>query len=505
MNMSAPAKAVANFAPRDGVGILPIKCSVGIGFAVLLLTAAYFSPHIWEHGEAREALVVQDILHSGRWILPLRNEELPSKPVFYHWVAAFFATLLGPSDFTMRIASVIGAALMLWLTCRLGALDSTAVTGLVAAGILGSTFEFWDSATEARVDMLFAALVGLSLTGWYLWYRSGAESARATAYVAAALAVLTKGPAGLLLPAIVIVTFAALERSFARLYAFLSWRWICLLLLIDLGWYAAAYERGGAEFWNKQIVYENFQRFIGTGDFETAKPRFSQGVWLMTQLFPWSVVLLLAFFGWLRGRRQEPVCRFLHIWWLSILFFFLLASGQRAVYLLAIYPAVAALTARELETWVASGRGRATGAFGFERSAAAVAFIALFNFCVALAVPISRTVQEDSSVQEQFVDDVIEKLPRTAKLYAAPDFPETTLLVLAYRLDRNILRRAAECEGKYYYFSASRAAPACGTGHSADVTMVAAAPHKALYLLHTTTREIQSRRVVSEQSKTTHP
>jgi 4-amino-4-deoxy-L-arabinose transferase-like glycosyltransferase len=489
--MSLSAKpATATFGPRDWINLVPIKYSVGIGFALLLVVAAYFSPHIWEHGEAREALVVQDIVNNDRWILPVRNGELPSKPVLYHWIATSFAMLIGPSDFTMRLPSLLGAALMLWVTCSLGALDNKATAGLLAAGILGSTFEFWDSGTEARVDMLFAALVGLSLAGWYLWYRSGAEFARATAYLAVALAVLTKGPAGAVLPAIVIVSFVAVERDFAKLFAFFSWRWIFVVLLVDVGWYVAAYQRGGTEFWNKQIVYENFQRFVGTGKFETQKGNLSQGVWLVTQLLPWSIVLLLSLIQWLRGHRKEPIDRFLHVWWLGIFLFFLVASGQRSVYLLPIYPAVALLTARELKTWIAAGHTQLTGPVRFDRNLAGAVFFMLFNVSIALAVPISRTVREDSSSQEEFVYDVMEIVPPTAKLYAAPDFPETTLLVLAYRLERNIRRQTPDCEEDYYYLTGGSRPPSCSPS---SPPALLAERKKALYLLRNTPAEIPSR------------
>jgi 4-amino-4-deoxy-L-arabinose transferase-like glycosyltransferase len=81
-----------------------------------------------------------------------------------------------------------------------GAFGTNRKTGLLAVAILASTFEFWDSGTEARVDMLFAALIGAALAGWYFWYRSGSEHARAAAYLSIALAVLAKGPAGAAVP-----------------------------------------------------------------------------------------------------------------------------------------------------------------------------------------------------------------------------------------------------------------------------------------------------------------
>ena len=93
-----------------------IQVSALLGILALLMAAAYFSPHIWQHGEAREALVVRDIIRHDRWLLPLRNGELPSKPVLYHWIGASLTVALGYSDFTIRLPSVLAAALLAWLT-----------------------------------------------------------------------------------------------------------------------------------------------------------------------------------------------------------------------------------------------------------------------------------------------------------------------------------------------------------------------------------------------------
>jgi 4-amino-4-deoxy-L-arabinose transferase-like glycosyltransferase len=131
----------------------------------------------------------------------------------------------------------------------------------------------------ARVDLLFAALIGGALAGWYFWYRSGRELARAAAYLSIAFAVLAKGPAGAVLPGLVIFSFLVLHRDLRALLRFLSWPWLLTVLAIDLGWYLAAYQKGGADFWNKQIIYENIHRFFGAEAFDTDKKnRFAQVV-----------------------------------------------------------------------------------------------------------------------------------------------------------------------------------------------------------------------------------
>jgi 4-amino-4-deoxy-L-arabinose transferase-like glycosyltransferase len=315
--------------------------------AFLLIVAVYFTPHIWRHDEAREALVVQDIFANHHWLLPVRNYELPSKPVLYHWISAALATVLGISDFTVRSPSVIAAVVMVWLTYRLGRFTGERKLACLAVLVLGTTYEFWDSGTEARVDMLFAALVGGALTSWYLWYRTGAERARATVYLAIALAILTKGPAGAALPILVIGSFVLLERNATRLLEFISWRWLSSAAALVVGWYFAAYYLAGHDFFYKQIVFENIDRFFGSGDFHTRKHLFSQAPWFVTQLFPWSLVLLLTLWRRLCGQPVDRFGRFLHCWWLAIFGFFLLGRGQRAVYLLPMYPAVAVLASAE--------------------------------------------------------------------------------------------------------------------------------------------------------------
>jgi hypothetical protein len=84
----------------------------------------------------------------------------------------------------------------------------------------------------------------------------------------------------------VIFCFLLFERDLRSLFRFFSWPWVLTVLAIDLGWYLAAYQRGGADFWHKQIIYENIDRFFGATAFQTQKNPFSQAVWLMTQLFP---------------------------------------------------------------------------------------------------------------------------------------------------------------------------------------------------------------------------
>ena len=448
-----------------------IKTGTFFMVAALLIIAAYFSPHIWQHGEAREGLVIRDIVSHHRWILPLRNNELPSKPILYHWMGAAFAELMGLSDFTIRLPSVIAAVFLAWMTYALGAFAETRKTGLLAVGILASMFEFWDSGTEARVDMLFAALIGAAVAAWYVWYRSGREYARAATYLSAALAVLAKGPAGAVIPALIIFCFVVLAGDLRSLSKFFSWPWLLIAVGIDVGWYLAAYQRGGAAFWYKQIIYENVDRFLGEGKFETRQSVFAQAFWLVSRLFPWSLALILPLARWIRGQRQDSFGRFLHTWWLGIFVFFLFAAGHRAIYLLPIYPAVALLAARECVAFLDSaGKVFSNPRTSVSRWVTFAIVLMTIDLVLAAAIPISRTVREDSNDQEKFVEDLVSKIPPTAPVYAAPGFPLTARIVLAYRLKRAIPFRGMKCDEEYYYLVRGQTSAFCAPNNPATVS-----------------------------------
>src|SRR2546427_10086500 len=63
----------------------------------VVLAALPIGSDLYQGGEAREGLVVREMLRTGDWILPLWNGSvMPSKPPLFHWLAAAPAALPGP-------------------------------------------------------------------------------------------------------------------------------------------------------------------------------------------------------------------------------------------------------------------------------------------------------------------------------------------------------------------------------------------------------------------------
>src|SRR5262245_30916827 len=108
------------------------------------------TPPITTRGEAREALIVRDILANDHWVIAYRDGTLASKPPLFHWIGAASASVFGENDAAIRLPSALAAVALVASTAIVG---SHVGVGWLAAAILAANPFFWLSATEARVDM----------------------------------------------------------------------------------------------------------------------------------------------------------------------------------------------------------------------------------------------------------------------------------------------------------------------------------------------------------------
>ena len=433
-------------------------------FAGLLLRLL-LSPPILHRGEAREGLVVQEIVHNQQWILPFRNGELPSKPPLFHWIAASAAMVFGESDFIVRLPSAIGAGLMVVVTFLLGRAMGGRLTGWLAVGALLGIYHFWHAAVEARVDMIFSACVTAAIAGFYFWYRDGTGAARVICYLASVCAVLAKGPVGIALIGLVIVGFVAVEKQPRSLLTFWSWPWIGVALVIIAGWYGLAYSIGGEKFIALQLGYENVDRFIGGDAFPRHKMYLRMAIWLVDQTLPWNLALLWSVLRWLRGTRENSDGHLLHVWWFAIFCFFALAARTRPVYLLPIFPAIALLAARALNALIAHGAasvrtGQApVGSFSSDAaprfSSLARWFVVgvlISDITVALATYFNLQYDKRAQARFAFVRQIGVAIAANTSLFAAPDLDGEDFIVLAYRLRRQIDQKPIYCAKRNDYF-----------------------------------------------------
>jgi 4-amino-4-deoxy-L-arabinose transferase-like glycosyltransferase len=300
-------------------------------------------------GEPREAVVVQDLIARGEWILPRRGGVmLPRKPPLYYWLAGLAARARGAVDEAgVRLPSAVQSGAAALLLAGVAGSLAGAPAALLSGLVLLTSFEWLRAATAARVDMTLAFGLTLVFVGLSMLAQRERGLWRALVYAGAAWATLAKGIPGLAIPVLQIALMCAAERSLAPLRRVRPLTGLAVVVVIAGAWYAAAAWRGGRAFVDI-VVNENLVRIVGG---ERFAPGHEHSVpyliaVLAAGLLPWTF-FLPAVAAWLwRARaslhRADP--RLIALLWIAAVFApYAVASSKRGVYLLPLYPAVALL------------------------------------------------------------------------------------------------------------------------------------------------------------------
>ncbi len=362
---------------------------------VLLCGALYFpylgSAPLFDKGEPREAMAVQDIVRRGEWLVPLkRATDVPSKPPLFHWTAAATYQVTGRLDeSTLRFPSALYGTLGVLLVYFFARKLFDSEVALLAGAILATTLVYQDQALDARVDMTLCFFVTFSLALFFSLYRGYLRHPvwYYVFFAVTGIGTLAKGPLGILLPGLVAGVFVLTERKWNLLVKFVFHPGIVLMLSLAAGWYAIAVTRGGEGFFDRQILQENLSRFAGGSGH--SHPIYYYIPYLFSQGIPWALFLPVALWdSFKKGSPPGDHLLFLKIWVVVMFVFFSISVGKRAVYLLPLYPALAVLMA----AWFVNQNVAAKGRFYYYR---AVALFAGFTGVMLCVVVVGELLRQD--------------------------------------------------------------------------------------------------------------
>ncbi|RIL09159.1 MAG: hypothetical protein DCC75_07195 [Proteobacteria bacterium] len=359
-----------------------IKYLLLLAFGALLILPGLSSRPFHSRGEAREALVAQDMFASSNYILPRGySGVVPSKPPMLHWLISLAAGLCGEVD---ELSSRLPSALCSIIFCLGFFAFLQARTdpraAFLAPLILVSSAEWLRSSSVARVDMTFSVFMAGALISSYVWIEEKrSRGVPCFPVIFLSLATLAKGPVALVLAAAILGVHTLFGTERSKVVKWITPIVLIVLpaLLLPLVWYLLAAREGGEAFVEK-IHYENVARFLGTQEDQPHK----HGVFylfgaLLVGLLPWSILFLaLPVLGRARAIFKNLVSRFLALPPYERLFimaiaaflaFFSIPSGKRGVYLLPVYPFIAyfaaklALALSDRKTALLTGLCRASG------------------------------------------------------------------------------------------------------------------------------------------------
>lgn len=303
---------------------------------------------LWDPDEPRTALVTEGIVRSGDWAV-LRQAGRPylEKPPLYYWLAALPSLAAGGvSELTVRLPASLAAILTAFVVFALGRGLFGRRAGALSALVFLTTFDVVLEARWARPDMVLTLLVTIAA----LAFRRAVEAPDPRLFLAAfhlsiGLAVLAKGPVGLLpIPAAIVSLAAGRNLSFLR-RAGLSWG--LPLMLLPAALWLAAWSAAAGQPYPLAAVLERFAMRVARG-LHHPRPLAHMLGSLPVALLPWVALLPAALLdAWPRreGRRDDRTL-FLLSFLLADVALFAMSAEKRGVYLLPILPFQALLLGR---------------------------------------------------------------------------------------------------------------------------------------------------------------
>jgi len=348
---------------------------------------------LWAPDEPDTGEVVREILLNGHWgALTDNNHPFLEKPPLYHWLAALFSLPSGRvTTFALRLPSSLaafGGVLALFL---LGRNLFGRRVGTLSALVLMTSQKYFFESRWAHVDMLWSVLLLCAAVCFHeAWRRAGGEQAERAGvewanrraersderggerrwlfgfYLAMGLAVITKGPLGLLLPLLAVAVFLSVARDL-RFVRRMGLTWGVPIALAPAAMWLLGWRASGAPYPLHDVLVRLMTRF--TTGVHHREPFWATFVNLLVIFLPWTLLLPPAIRQTFprRGSRPDSQNTYVYSWIVVILTVFALSVEKRAVYLLPILPFLALLVGRfwdmALLDWEPSVPGRAVGWF----------------------------------------------------------------------------------------------------------------------------------------------
>ena len=324
--------------------------TIGI-VSFLLFMLGNWAIAITDPVESNYTQTAVEMLQSGDYVSPrIYGNYWYDKPAFFYWELIAAYKLMGVSEFASRFFPGVFGVLGLMMTYGFARKLYDRKTGLMAAGILGTCFEYWLLSKTVITDLTLFVFFNAVLIFFFWGYRTGQRNYYYLCYLFAGLATLDKGPIGLLLPGFVLTVFLCIRRDFKEFLYLRLPTGLVLYALVAGSWYYMMYTIHGMDFINNFLGVHNFLRAT-----QSEHPIWDVW-WYYTAIFflgclPWCWTLPAAIIKAVKKQRLPEIdvtTGFLLTWALVVNIFYQCMATKYTTYTLPALLPIAILIARYL-------------------------------------------------------------------------------------------------------------------------------------------------------------
>lgn len=307
-------------------------------WVLLLWGGNYALRGYWEPDEPRYVYVAQEMANAGEWLVPHRH-GLPyaHKPPLIFWLINLGESVF-PEPFGSRLPSLLGVLLALWAVHGIGMLWRDRLTARRAVVVLSSAWLFWDTCGRGQIDGLLIGLELAALHGLLKNDRNTSDKTPWLAFILMGLAVLAKGPVGLLVPLAVYLTLRFCDKTAPHISLLRLGLGLLVSIALPVAWVAACWQSGApAEYLHELLFTQNVSR--AAGELGHGRSIFYFVIHAPLAFMPWTLFLPAV---WLKLRKTDPaLLRRLAGWVLVVVVFFSIPVSKRNIYILLALPGMA--------------------------------------------------------------------------------------------------------------------------------------------------------------------
>ncbi len=312
---------------------------------------------LFDPDEGRYAQIPAAMVDSGDWLTPrLNGVKYFEKPALQYWATAAVFSLVGKSTASARLvpalAGYLGALFAAMLALRLfGARAAIFAFLFTSSSLMWVVMGHMLTLDMLLSTWLFCGMACLAIAQSRRSDRTRVRNWMLAGWAALALAVLTKGLIGLVLPAASVVVYSVWQRDW-RIWKHLQLAGgLVLFLLLAAPWFIAVSLKN-PEFASFFFIHEHWDRYTSgvhhrRGPVDYFVPFLLLGVlpWLMVSLD----VLIRPVFKWRPENTGEfDAARLLWSFVAVTFVFFSLGDSKLPAYILPVMPVVAVLAAQRM-------------------------------------------------------------------------------------------------------------------------------------------------------------
>jgi len=326
------SSVVRNAWRRDALG-LALLCALMFGWR--LGQVGLIDPD-----EPFYAQSATEMLAHHDWVTPrIFGHPQFEKPILFYWLEMGSIAWLGRNELAERLPAATFGVLLVLMTYAFGARRWGLGAGRLGALVLATSILFAGCCRFVLTDVVFALFVCASCFASAAALDS--ESRRPMLWMLASacsgLAVLTKGPLGVLIPLLAGISYAWVARMRPRLGARELVAGIAVFVAIAAPWYGVILTRYGGAYARAFFLHENLDRFLRAEHRSNDHPLYYVAV-LIAGALPWLPALALAVLRTFQRGPAGGAWRYLQCWIVSSLLFFTAARSKLPTYVLFLFP-----------------------------------------------------------------------------------------------------------------------------------------------------------------------